>query len=58
MFVQPDEHAGSLFMERVQTLPATGFLGFLDSQKHSAATQPVQEAVAALPILESIVSGC
>jgi hypothetical protein len=41
----------------VRTLPATGFLGFLDPQKHSAATQPVQEAVAALPI-ESIVSGC
>jgi hypothetical protein len=38
----------------VRTLQATGFL---DPQKHSAATQPVQEAVAALPI-ESIVSGC
>jgi hypothetical protein len=35
------------------TLPATGFLGFLDPQKHSAATQPVQEAVAALPIESS-----
>ena len=30
-------------------LQATGFLGFLDPQKHSAATQPVQEAVAASP---------
>ena len=35
------------------TLPATGFLGFLDPQKHSAATQPVQEAVAALPVESS-----
>ena len=34
-------------------LQATGFLGFLDPQKHSAATQPVQEAVAASPIESS-----
>jgi len=37
----------------IETLPATGFLGFLDPQKHSAATQPEQEAVAALPIESS-----
>ena len=53
MFVQPHEHDGPVFMERYRTLPATGFLGFLCPQKHSAATQPVQEAVAALPIESS-----
>ena len=40
----------SLCIREVRTLQATGFL---DPQKHSAATQPVQEAVAALPIESS-----
>ena len=35
------------------TLLATGFLGFKTLRKHSAATQPVQVAVAALPIESS-----
>ena len=39
-----------VYMERENTLQATGFL---DPQKHSAATQPVQEAVAALPVESS-----